>query len=94
MIPVLRNALDGIDFIAGHLPFYSGIDELVPPVTFSSIRANEYSGLLVLLPCSLFCMIYLFIKRPDAFNLYLLVYCVFGAVLLLFQYRLNYFGSF
>lgn len=93
-LPILNNTLNGFDFLTGHLPFYSGINEVVPPVTFKHVQIAKYSGLILLLPVSIISIIYIYLKKRDACNLYILVYSIFGTVFMLLQYRLNYYGSF
>jgi hypothetical protein len=98
---VITEFTGGIKFITGDNQAYLGIDEFSRPISWvhstnliPRININEYSGLLVLLPISILILIRWSIAKKQPYIYFFVISSVFGVVLLLAQYRLNYFGSF
>ncbi len=100
-IPVIQNLSDGARFMLGDLPFYGDIDEFNKPISFDdksifyiSADIKTYSGLLLLLPISLMGLLFWVTRYKEPANIYFFIFSLFGGLLLLFQNRLNYFGSY
>jgi len=100
-LPVLIDIGGGLKFITGDDDIYLVIEEFSRPISWEAssglipyMNTGEYSGLLVLLPFSIGLLLYWGLVKVSPCTTFFTVSSVFGSVLLLAQYRLNYFGSF
>lgn len=100
-LPIVIDIQGALKFITADDDTYLVIEEFTRPINWENstgiiptVNIGEYSSLLLLLPFSVALLLYWsFInRRPE--NYFFVISTVFGATLLLAQYRLNYFGSF
>ncbi|MGK0297838.1 MAG: hypothetical protein ACI9XC_001455 [Gammaproteobacteria bacterium] len=99
--PLISELFTGINFIGGENFFYQKINEMKSPLEinnkftpYSLEIIRKYSGLFLLLPISLIILLVLYCSDKVPYKLYLLVFSIFGATMLLSQLRLQYFGSY
>lgn len=100
-VPVLFVANHGMQFIVGDSKYFYDINEMISPVSwkdstsiFPSVLIVEYSGLLLLLPVSVLILIGWLFDSREMYRWYFVTFSIMGSILLLSQYRFNYFGTF
>lgn len=98
-IPILTQIGEGGNFIRGDIITYEDIPEtrsVLGAVMNGDLNGLQlrYSGLMWLLPITLVGLVWQLRTHRDNADLFFLVMCGFGVVLLTMQFRLQYFGSF
>ncbi|MGB5579794.1 MAG: hypothetical protein WBM68_04465 [Woeseia sp.] len=97
-IPVLSEFVLGGQFLAGQLAMLGDILEMTSPLRMMAgdwgvaNTLGVYSALLLLVPVLIAIFIYRAFTQKESLHAGMAVFSAFGLVLLLFQYRLNYFG--
>lgn len=98
-LPLLGQLDGGGQFLTADFYQLASMSETRSPLAMlaagdHAIVLELYSGLILLLPLSLLLLAWASAKRRDAASGFLLIFTLFGSGLLMFQYRLAYFGSF
>lgn len=98
-LPLLGQLSGGGQFLAADFYQLASMSETRSPLAMlaagdHAVVLELYSGLILLLPASLLLLVWACTERRDTASGFLLVFTLFGSGLLLFQYRLAYFGSF
>lgn len=97
--PILNQIAHGSSFLRADIINYKGIPEVQSVLrvildgNFDEIN-KRYSGLFWLLPLTLGMLLWQLGRYRDNADLFFVVMCGFGVVLLAAQFRLQYFGSF
>lgn len=91
--PITGQLIFGLGFLSADLPNLPAIDEMHSPYSDLRLSISEYSYLLLVFPIPLILLSVLEFKNREPYMVYLLVFLVFGSILLLLQRRLQYFGS-
>ena len=101
VIPIITNLLSGLEFVSGKSHLLAGIGELSMPVKWGSgksiipeVDIASYSGLLLLMPVSIVFLLRWTLEKKTPFAVFTLVFFLFGTVMMMFQYRFNYYGSY
>jgi hypothetical protein len=98
-LPLLAQLSGGGQFLTADFFQLASMGETRSPLAMladgdQGVVLELYSGLILLLPVSLLLLFWACTERRDAASGLLFVFTLFGSALLLFQYRLAYFGSF
>jgi len=99
--PVVSDLTGGFQFVSTGNSIYSSIQEFARPISWKhsdnlipKVRLHFYTGLLLVLPITISIFIFWGVSQKKPHIYFFVISSVFGVVLLLAQYRLNYFGSF
>lgn len=101
--PLVNQIVHGMTFVVGELPYLDNISEIKSPYSlvledFKPINfyhiGKMYSLLIFFIPISFILLIYWSRPYKEDDKIFVLTFMTFAMLLLVQQYRLNYFGSF
>ncbi len=100
-IPVISDIKGGARFVSTGHDFYSSIIEFSRPISWKhsenlipKVMLHFYSGLILVLPITLAVFFYWGVSKKKPYIYFFVISSILGVILLLSQYRLNYFGSY